>query len=189
MIVPLVTSRSVRTRCGDGCPLAPARAAGPAARRCHPAPDRCACPRAGDRQSRRHARGGGAAKHRAGRRCAPGRGPGPPRAIAGSGRARAAWSYGPGGSFRPKHLDAPRIRNANVNRVERTQPVSLPGLTVALERDGVAWAREVRPPAVPPKLAREVRAHRRHRADRGVVAGPEPPHAARGLALALTLPP
>src|SRR5689334_11504393 len=145
---PRAQTQSITTRCDDGCPPAPVRAAEPGAQRCRPAPGRCACPRAGDRRSRRRARGAGAALLPGGRRCAPGRGPAPPRAAAGTGRARAASTCGPGRSFRPEHLDTPCIRDANVNRVERRKRVTLAGLAVALERDWVTRACEVRFTAV-----------------------------------------
>src|SRR6266566_4442291 len=151
----------LRRRCDVASLRGPGRAAAPGARRCHRARGRCAALPGDDPRSRPPVRDGAAAMRPADHRCGPDRGPGPPRATGGSGRARVASTGGRGDSFSPEHLHPPGRRDSGVHLVEGGQVVGVGGAAIRLEGDGVTWAREMATAAIPPKLARKVGADRR----------------------------
>src|SRR2546430_2330318 len=159
------TCGAVTRRCDAGCLLDLARAAAPVARRCRRARDRPAAPRAGDQRSRRRARVGCGARPPAVHRFCSDLGSALPREAGGIDRARAASSYGLSGSCRAQHLDPARWSDANVDLVQRRQGVGALRPAVRHELRRMAWACEMTAGAIPPQLARQMRADRRDRGD------------------------
>src|SRR6266702_2768365 len=157
--------RRAKPRCGAGCPLDLARAAGPEGRRCRRAPDRPADPRAGGPRPRRLARYGCGARPPAVHRFCSDLGSALPREAGGIDRARAASSYELSGSCRAQHLDPARWSHADVDLVQRRQGVRTRRAAVRHELRRVAWARKMSAPPIPRQLARQMRADRRNRGD------------------------